>query len=121
MYIQQHLRGPIDEHVDPVGEQIRTPGELAYAIARLCEIYSLHRPPSYYTGAEITGVLETVKQELFQTNVGPLLAQKLLDHGGIFDDPSSGGLGRPDLSDAAEGSTEPSVGALRTAVAGGTR
>jgi hypothetical protein len=120
-YIEQELRPKIDEHIDPLGASINTPGELAYAITRLCKLFTITKPESFARHNTIIGVLENTKLEYYLSDLGPYESQKLLDNGGIFDEPSSGGRGGPSIGDEVEGSVATSPRVVRTTYLGGAR
>lgn len=66
-YIKPGQRPPIDGYINgELADVLHNPGELNYAITRLVMAYLGKAPFNYTAIAEVTGVLENVKQEFYR-------------------------------------------------------
>lgn len=66
------------------GFWIDDPGMLNYLVTRLVNQYVLNHGLRYRSLAEVTGVLENVKQELYRRVAAPYEDQKIMDNGDVY-------------------------------------
>ena len=64
--------------------QMLGPGELAYVITKACLHYLEDCDPGYSAYAQVVGVLETVKLELYRRQIGPYEDRKCEENGDVF-------------------------------------
>ena len=85
-YIKQDDRATIDEWLVNSFDKvvITNPGDLNYAITRLCLAY-LPANPSYSDFNSIIGVLDSAKFEFYRRKVAPYENQKAFDNGDVYD------------------------------------
>ena len=82
-YIPQARRKNINPHIDKLLlSMLRTPGELNYIITRL--ILSYTTPLNYTRIAEVTGVLENVKQEFYRRAAAIYENAKIEANGDVY-------------------------------------
>ena len=82
-YIAQSQRKNINPNIDKLLlSMLRTPGELNYIITRL--VLSYTTPLNYTRIAEVTGVLENVKQEFYRQAVAIYEDQKIEENGDVY-------------------------------------
>jgi hypothetical protein len=78
-YIDQERRRALDhDNASP-----RHAGELNYLIFHLIEDYIREKGLHYQTLNDVTGVLESVKQELYRRLTGPYEDEKIAENGDI--------------------------------------
>lgn len=86
-YISKSAREALEPEVSALVEKIdhaTTPGELNYIITKvIAEYWRLN--PTYSTIAEITGVLENVKQEFYRRLAAPYENEKLAVNGDVYE------------------------------------
>lgn len=80
-YITEPARRTL-EHFKPAG-----PGELNYAITKLCTQYLRTYGTAYSTINEIIGVLECAKIEFYRRVAEPYEDGKILENGDVYDPP----------------------------------
>lgn len=78
-YIRREKRKDLEQ-----GCVVETPGELNYKITMIVMDYVQHEGLSYQTIAEVTGVLENVKQELYRRVAVPYEEKKILENGDVY-------------------------------------
>lgn len=79
-YIEAKFRDEIEAGSDPM-----TPGEVNFAITRICNRYLLNFGESYTHYNDLIGVLEAVKLELYRRLVAPYEDQKRHQNGDVYD------------------------------------
>lgn len=84
-YITQEEREIIDNNLGP----IVTPGQLNYAITKLCMTYlygvNLDCTPTYQNYNEAIGVLESAKLELYRRDISKYEDYKLMINGDVIE------------------------------------
>lgn len=84
-YVKQEARERLDHHLLRVASRIYGPGDLNYAITRLClERLPTNGAASYADYNELIGVLECVKQELYRRAVVPYETEKASQNGDVY-------------------------------------
>lgn len=78
-YIKEERRRVLDQNV----EVPRHAGELNYAICGILEEYIREKGLRYQTLNDITGVLESIKQEIYRRLTGPYEDKKIAENGDI--------------------------------------
>ena len=78
-YINQETRKALNLGMVPM-----TPGELNYCMTMFCKAYVSTKGLSYQTIAEITGVLENVKQEFYRRVAVPYEEAKMEENGDVY-------------------------------------
>lgn len=81
-YIATPERKLLDGHINELDKLIASPGQLNYAITRLC-LGFLRFGISYAGIALITGVLTNVKDELYRRRFGPYEDEKRTKNGDV--------------------------------------
>lgn len=66
------------------GDRMRTPGDLAYIVASEVDRYLKANGLSYQTLAEVTGVLETAKLEVYRRIAAPYEDEKRAQNGEVY-------------------------------------
>lgn len=89
-YIKPHVRPRLDALAESAARAIESPGELNYFITRMI-LFVLEQPGSavrkplgYGEIAEITGVLENVKQEFYRRVAEPYEDRKRKENGDVY-------------------------------------
>ena len=71
-YIQKDRRSPIDHGIASALEGIVNPGDLTYAITKLCLGYlGKDRSRTYQRYCSVMGVLACTSQELYRRHISP--------------------------------------------------
>lgn len=83
-YIQPERRAPIDKGVDVALEAIVNPGDLNYAISRLCLGWLAKFRPSYNKFNTAMGVLSCAAMEMYIARVSPYEAEARKRNGEIL-------------------------------------
>jgi hypothetical protein len=81
-YIGQDKRDKVDTLIEELADKISGAGHLNYVVTRLCMLAHLH-VDGYQRVAEITGVLENVKQEYYRRVATPYETRKMVENGDI--------------------------------------
>ncbi len=83
-YIRPEQRAPIDHWLHGLAQFILNPGELNYAITKLCHEYlPVERVAVYRDYNEVIGVLEAAKLEFYRTVVVPYEERKRAENGAV--------------------------------------
>lgn len=82
-YIAPARRRPIDRVIEIVLPNVTSPGDLNYAITRLCRGFLGDTPHSYMSLNEVIGVLECAKQEFYRTVAAPYEDRKRAENGDV--------------------------------------
>lgn len=82
-YITADRKTILSDLVEPVAQELLSPGELNYSITRLMSRY-LPDEPHYADIAEVTGVLENVKQEFYRRYAAPYEDRKIAENGDVY-------------------------------------
>jgi len=78
-YIKAEDRNRVMETIGPM-----TPGELNYAITRLCQFY-IEEVGANYTGYnDVVGALECAKLEMYRRLIAPYEDTKLKENGDVY-------------------------------------
>jgi len=91
-YIPAKARPPIARDMYQLLDQNgiwRSPGRLNYIITKLI-MEHWHTNPCYATIAELTGVLENVKQEFYRRVAAPYEDRKCAENGDVYGPPNPG-------------------------------
>jgi hypothetical protein len=84
-YIAQDQRQKIEDAVIALADEVESPGQLNFAITRLVLHYLTNVGSVSYTRiAELTGVLENVKQEFYRRVAAPYEDKKCAQHGDVY-------------------------------------
>ncbi len=85
-------RETIDPHIQPLAEQIRTPGDLNYAITRLFMRFLLANGIDYDNINAVAGVLQKALAEFDERVTRPYEELKLKQNGDIPEYSEAGGI-----------------------------
>ena len=83
-YIKAELRNDFDFCAEQIAERVNTPGELNYAITRICDKFVMMNGESYTNYNAVIGVLESVKQELYRRKLAPYEDKKMRENGDVY-------------------------------------
>ena len=84
-YIREEERQALDVAIDELYSHLTSPGRLNYAITRLILNYMPRQAEaSYQMVAEVTGVLENVKQEFYRRYAAPYEDRKIAENGDVY-------------------------------------
>ena len=85
-YIAANRRGIINLITDKLVDEIRTDGELNYAVTMLVQKYFVSSDGifSYFTLERIIGLLECVKLEIYRRLGAPMEDKKKNENGDVF-------------------------------------
>lgn len=82
-YIAQESRAVLDPRIANLVDKISGAGALNYAITKLCLGAHLH-VDGYQRIAELTGVLENVKQEFYRRKASVYEDTKIKENGDVY-------------------------------------
>lgn len=83
-YIKADLRNDFNFCAKQIAQRSETPGELNYAITRICDEFVMSKGESYTNYNMILGVLEAVKQELYRRKISPYEDVKMRENGDVY-------------------------------------
>jgi len=66
------------------GAAVEKPGELNYAISRICDRYLASRGLSYQVINDVVGALECAKQEFYRRVAAPYEDRKIRENGDVY-------------------------------------
>ncbi len=89
-YIEKERRESIVEQIFSfvLPKEIKTPGELNYAITVLCNEYLKKKGISYTNMNEVIGVLDCAKLEFYRRMTAPYEDKKIDENGDVYYDKS---------------------------------
>jgi hypothetical protein len=83
-YIEQGARQKMKKAMGDLSAQIKSVGELNYAISKLCQLWlRQYKPINYALLNNVMGVLESAKQEFYRRVVTPYEETKIIENGDI--------------------------------------
>lgn len=83
-YINKHKRKLLDPHLNELGEELTTGGDINYCIVKMCLKFIKNTSESYQHYAECLAAIEGAKQELYRKHIAPYEDIKEKENGGIY-------------------------------------
>ena len=83
-YIEMKAREPIASYAVKIAQNVKTIGELNYAISRICWEYLLKKGISYTNINEVIGVFECAKLEFYARIARPYEKKKCAQNGEVY-------------------------------------
>jgi len=82
-YIKKEQRTMIDVLLEEVRQYLEVPGQLNYAITKLCHEYIRSRGVSYTVLNEVHGALHCADAELYRSVTAPYEDKKIAENGPV--------------------------------------
>lgn len=82
-YIAQERRAVFDAHLDAIGKQLESGGEINYCVYRLCLAFLKRKGMSYTTSMTPFSALGAAQMELYRRVVAPYEDAKIAENGDV--------------------------------------
>lgn len=83
-YITQERRAAFDAHLDAIGEELESGGEINYCVYRLCLAFLRRKGMSYTTSMIPFSALGAAQMELYRRVVAPYEDVKIAENGDVL-------------------------------------